>query len=100
MQSHLVKLIDPKTRSEKTISVNQDSYIQDVAEDQGIDLPYTCRVGDCFACAGKLVKGNVRQDKNILQSDELDAGFILLCRSWPTSGCEIETHQEEVLLNR
>lgn len=98
MANYNVKLYNATRNVSAIIICPEDKFILEAAEDNNVELPYSCRAGSCSTCLGKIIDGNVDQaDQSFLDKDQLNEGFVLLCVAYPTSNLSLLTHQEENL---
>ena len=85
--------------STETFECDEDTFILDALEEEGIDHPSSCRSGACSSCAMKIVEGTVNQEEQTFLDDEqLEEGYVLTCVAYPTSDTlTLLTEQEENL---
>ena len=95
MASYKVTLQNSSEGLNKTIEVPVDQYILDAAEEQGIDLPYSCRSGGCLVCTARRTEGRSEMgEQYVLEDEHEDEGFTLLCCTTITEPCHFISHQE------
>jgi len=86
MAKYKVRLVSEKHNLDVTIECPEDKFVLEAAEDNNIELPYSCRAGSCSTCLGKVTKGSVDQpDQTFLDEDQIASGFALTCVTYPTS---------------
>lgn len=81
----------------KTIEVANNETLLDAGEDEGWDLPYACREGQCISCGGRI-SGDARElvahdDQTMLDDDELSEGYVLTCVAYPRGAFTLETNE-------
>lgn len=63
-----------------------DASILEAASSAGLDMPFSCKSGVCCACRAKLLRGEVRMERNFaLDKQEIEAGFVLTCQAYPVT---------------
>lgn len=64
----------------------KNTPLLDVLLSQGIQAPFSCRKGECSACACVLKSGQAEMLHNgILEPEEIDDGYVLSCQLVPKS---------------
>lgn len=93
---HKVKIFNKFIDQEVDVEVPEDRYILWEAEDQGLMLPYACRMGCCTACAVRVKEGEMYQPEGLGISNELKKkGFAMMCIGFPRSDLVLETVEED-----
>lgn len=66
------------------LTVGENQSILQAALQNNIQLPYSCRVGDCSTCSAICKSGKVEMTKNdVLTDADLAEGWILTCTGHP-----------------
>ena len=61
-----------------------DQVLLEYLEAKGVDAPFSCREGNCSACACVMLEGDVRLLHNeVLDADDLADGIRLVCQAKP-----------------
>jgi len=68
--------------SEKVCHASSGSTLLDLAERNGVQIPFGCRQGQCGTCATRVLSGTVQMDVEAgLTAEQKNAGYVLPCVS-------------------
>ena len=81
-----------------TLEVRENQTLLEAGEEQGWDLPYACREGQCLSCGGHITNGPaedfiVHDGQEMLSGEELDNGYTLTCVAYPKADLTLETRE-------
>ena len=91
------ELTEEQTADAASVSVELDGTVHelswprsqtlvDIMMAAGLDVPYSCREGECGSCACTVVDGTVEMENvGALDQEDIDDGYILGCQARPTS---------------
>jgi 3-ketosteroid 9alpha-monooxygenase subunit B len=58
----------------------------DFLHSKGVQAPFSCKLGECSACACRVIEGDVAMLNNdVLDEDDLADGIRLVCQSLPVT---------------
>ncbi|NMF59630.1 FHA domain-containing protein [Pseudanabaena yagii] len=73
-------------KSGKEVKCDGEESILEVAEQAGVKIRNSCRVGSCGSCKKVKLEGEVKMegyDPEALEAAEVEAGYILCCVAFP-----------------
>jgi len=82
----------------ETIPVANTETVLDAGEEEGWDLPFACREGQCLSCAGRITDGDAAEyiqhsNNEVLSEEEMEQGYCLTCVAYPTDEFTVETSE-------
>ena len=94
--SHRITIHWRQTGQVITHAVPEGDYILRSFEQQGDQIPFSCRNGCCTTCAVRVLEGEIDQREALGLSRELRAkGYGLLCVARSTGPLVVETQDED-----
>ena len=79
------------SKSEKSAPLPPDKVILEVAEENNVDIDYSCRVGICGVCRIKKTSGEVSMEvQEGLQPGDKENAIILACQAKSTGNVTVE----------
>ena len=75
---------------------SEGKSILEKANEEGMDVPYSCKGGVCSTCKAKVLKGKASMTMNYSLTDkEVEEGYILTCQAHPASDEVVISYDNE-----
>lgn len=79
------------TLSRKSAPLPPEKTVLEAAEEVGVNIAYSCRVGTCGTCKSKLASGSVTMEVDEgLEPGDKELGWILACQARATADIMVE----------
>ena len=79
-----VKMIIDDDEFEFSYDPSSKLSLLEAAEEEGLDVPFSCKGGVCCTCKAKILEGKGEMTVNYaLTDDEVEEGFVLTCQTYP-----------------
>lgn len=95
------------TNPDRSFSVTSDQPVLEGALNAGLNLPHSCKGGNCGSCRARLLQGEIRYPHGRplgLSDAEMAEGMVLLCQARALSDLTLETYSvglaDEVQIKR
>lgn len=81
-----VKMIIDDDEFDFVYDASSKLSILEAAEEEGLDVPFSCKGGVCCTCKAKILDGQATMTVNYaLTDDEVEEGYVLTCQTYPKS---------------
>jgi CDP-4-dehydro-6-deoxyglucose reductase, E3 len=90
------RLIVSIANSSRSFNAAADQPLLDAANDAALNLPHSCKGGNCGACKARLLRGEIHYPNGAplgLSAAEVADGLILLCQARARTDLSIETFE-------
>ncbi|HEX4153525.1 MAG TPA: 2Fe-2S iron-sulfur cluster-binding protein [Steroidobacteraceae bacterium] len=84
------------SKSGRSFKVDRNRPVLEGALQAGLNLPHSCKGGNCGSCRARLLEGEIRYPNGRplgLSDAEVEDGLILLCQAQAESDLSIETFE-------
>lgn len=82
------------SNSDRSFSVERGQSLLDAALGAGLNLPHSCKGGNCGSCRARLLQGEIEYPNGLplgLSEAEAAEGFVLMCQARARGDLRIET---------
>ncbi len=94
--SHKITINFKQAKRQISMNVPEGASILQHFENNGEQLPFSCRNGCCTTCAVKIISGTIDQSQGIGLSIQMQSrGYGLLCIALANGPAELETQDED-----
>jgi CDP-4-dehydro-6-deoxyglucose reductase len=80
----------------RTLEARAEEPILDAALRAHVNLPHSCKGGNCGSCRARLVQGEIRYPRGAplgLGADEVARGYVLLCQAHAVTDVVVEARE-------